>query len=464
MVKGLTGERLRLRAVVGVALGLAALAAQADDSAVPLLSFTYAEPADQNRAYSDEAAGLDAALLIAKSNVQKIVQSDDRNPVEHSRALSSLAVVQRTAGETVAAIQNLESAVSVLQSEDRLHPELSRPLWELARTHAESGDYRQSTWFFDRAAHTIRVNDGLFSLGLQELMSELSGVCVAHGDYDCAERAQQVNLGIVEKHFPGDDLRKLPVMYERAAVLELAGKHLDATEKYRRIIGLVDRVEGHNSTKALPALHAIADIFLFNSIVDGIDGSEQARRYLLKAMHVTEKAPDATPLQKADALIAFADYLSLKTDRWHATVRRYREAWQLLTDAGLIAEREARFARPSPINDVPGNTTSAFRYLVNSRARDDGLEGLVKLSFDLSDRGKVRNVQVVETNPRGYGDPVVKHHLEELLFRPSFDGGEPIATVGHEYRLPFRYGPDDRLPSGATASLAIDTSASVRTP
>jgi hypothetical protein len=200
-------------------------------------------------------------------------------------------------------------------------------------------------------------------------------------------------------------------------------------------------------------------------MVDGFDGSEQARRYLRRAVMIAANDPAATPVQKADALIAFADLLNLKTDRWNSTVRRYREAWDILTDAGLIAERDARFGRPSPLNDVPDNTTIAFRHLLDSQANPNGLDGYVALRFDLSDRGKVRNVEVIETRPRGYGDPIVKHHLETLLFRPSFDSGEPVASEGHEYRFAFRYGPDDTaLASTTSARIEIDRESDVRTP
>ena len=404
----------------------------------------------------------DQAITVAKERVEDLIAAGAVESPEFVRALSQLAAAQQLATNYDASIQNYQAAVGAVEARgDRLSSDLVSPLWGLGRVYLEAGYGPLAIETYERALHIKKVNEGLHGADQSELLDEMGEAFLALGDTARALDMQEARVSLAERNYPGDDLGKLPALYDRARMLERVGKHIEATAKYRRIISLIERVEGSRSLELLPALSRISDVFLYNKMIDGLQGADQAKRYVRRAVYLVKKNPDATPTQKADAYLAMGDYLSLKSNNRHLALRYYRDAWGFLTEAGLEAERSERFARPVPINDVPDNSTMAFRALVGSVSDPVGRDGIVELAYDVTERGAADNVRVVHSEPSDYRDAVVSYHLSRVLFRPAFADGEPVVSSDNRYRVAFKYR-ESELPAGVDDQLASSDTASVQ--
>ncbi len=432
-------------AAAAAALGSATARAQTEAAAIadtslaaaPAYTLEYAQ-GTFDRVYESQeyAEAVDAGKLV----IDVLLRQGDVDSVAWGRALAQLASAQRLVGDYEPAIQNYETAIEAIEaSTNRLSASLVDPLRGLSRTYADAGLFTEAVESFKRTLHVQRVNTGLHSVDQSALLVELSEVYFLLGDDAMADAMQQANVNLANRNYPGDDLRKLPALYSRVDMLERTGHHIKAHERYRRIIDLIERAEGSLSLTLLPALYKIADVFLYNQMLDGYKGAEQARRYLRRAVVIVEKNDDATALQQADAHIAMADYLSLKSSNRRIVLREYGKAWDALSAAELHAERDERFGVPVPLNDVPGNRTMAYQHLMDSAADAFGTEGIVVVQYDVDAKGRVRNAEVVESEPPGYRDAIVTGHLKDIVFRPRFLDREPADTTDNRYEVRFTY-------------------------
>lgn len=434
-----------------------AAAASASTESVPAYTLDYAQDTfDRFYGAGEYLEAVDAGKLV----IDVLLRQGDVDQIAWGEALAQLASAQRFANDYEPAIQNYQTAIDVIEAAtNRLSPQLVGPLWGLSRTYADAGELNEAVESFNRTLHVQRVNSGLHSLDQSEMLVELSELYFSLGDDSMADAMQQANVNLATRNYPGDDLRKLPALYSRVEMLERTGHHIKAHERYRRIIDLIERAEGSRSLTLLPALYKIADVFLYNEMLDGYKGAEQARRYLRRAVVIVEKNENATELQKADAYLAMADYLSLKSSNRGIVLREYRKAWDVLSgDEELLVARDERFGAPVPLNDVPGNRTPAFGHLVESSSKEYGNEGFVVVEYDVDSKGLARNIEVIESEPPGFRDSIVAGHLERVLFRPRFVDGEPTDTADNRYEIRFTYHAEE--PPAETFGKLVDSDAS----
>ena len=172
-------------------------------------------------------------------------------------------------------------------------------------------------------------------------------------------------------------------------------------------------------------------------MADGINGGYAARRFLRRAIHIAEKNDSATELDRANAYIAYGDYLSVHAGDSINAMRYYRRAWDELSAAPEYAnERDARFAKPLLLNPVPGDTAPVMVKVLRLSAQDDddGADRTrLAVSFDIDARGATRNITIVEGDPTGYMDPILTRHVELFVFRPGFIDSEPAKFENQLY-------------------------------
>ena len=73
-----------------------------------------------------------------------------------------------------------------------------------------------------------------------------------------------------------------------------------------------------------------------------------------------------------------------------------------------------------------------------SRAHRQDIEGHVVLQFTVTATGRVQDIAVVESEPRGVFDSVSKSALRRWRYRPRMEDGEPVDVHGVRTRLVFR--------------------------
>jgi hypothetical protein len=382
------------------------------------------------------------AADASKLYINALLQDPNHDPKEWGLALGRLGEAQRYAGEFDAAIENYNLAVDVIESEtNRLDPLLIEPLLGLSRTLEDSGNYRVAIASYQRLLHVQQVNQGLHSLEQGKALNELSEVYFRLGNFQRANALQHSYVSIYNNNFPGDNLLQLPALYSRADMQYKTGHMIDAQLSYRRIIAMIERADGRQSLYLLPAIYRINDLLQNNRIKDGIDGSYVARRYLRRAVYIAEKRDGASNLERADSRIAMGDYLSVRTDDRRAALRNYVVAWQQLNvDDTLSEECDARFGKPTLLNDLPAHTTPAMRRLMMlSQTALDDLPGRLAVRYDVDAEGRTRNIELIEGDPLGYWDSIVVDHVDGFIFRPAVIAGEPVESVNRLYEVRYSH-------------------------
>jgi tetratricopeptide (TPR) repeat protein len=389
-----------------------------------------------------EAENYIEAVDAGKLVIQVLLQEEEIDEPLWGDALTQLATAQRKSGDLDSAVLNYQAAIDVIeQHSDRLNSKLVDPMLGLSRTYVDAGEYDSAIDTYKKTLHINRVNFGVHNSEQSELLVEMSEAYFLLGDDT------------------QDNLLRLPAMYSQADMLTRTDSNVKSQVVYRRIIGIIERLEGSKSLTLLPALYKISDVFLFNDILDGYNGVEQARRYIRRAVHITEKNDEATNLDKAEAQIAMGDFFSLKTLNHAAAVRSYGKAWDFLSaDDNFRERRDELFDEPVKLSRITAQSSPAFLDLLAKSDRDIPKNGVVIAEYYVDRRGRARNVQVVESKPSGYKDYTVVSHLRGLVHRPRFVDREPVDSDELRYEIRYSYH-DDELPERVRAAVAENVAA-----
>jgi len=387
-----------------------------------------------------DSALYDEAADAAKLYIGELLRDPNHERLEWGYALQRLGHAQHLSGKYDAAIENYMLSIEVIESEtNRLDALLINPLRELSRTLENSGNHQLAIESYERLLHLQQVNHGLYTLELGETLNKLSEVYFRLGNNQRANALQQSYVSVYNKNYPGDNLQQLPALYSRADMQYKTDHLVDAQLSYRRIIWMIERVDGTQSLYLLPAIFRLSELLQNNIIKDGINGPIVARRYLRRAAYIAEKRDDATNLDRADSYIAMGDYLSVRTGDRRAAMQNYRSAWQELNaDDSLVDERHARFGRPSLLNDLPQYSTPAMRRLMTKSHIENGTAfGRLIVRYDVNSDGRTLNIELIEGDPSGVWDPIVVDHVDGFIFRPAFKDGEPAEFSNRLYEIKY---------------------------
>jgi len=120
---------------------------------------------------------MEEADILAKQIVEKSILSFGRNSKDTARALTSLATLQTSNHENIAAIQNFAAAIDIVETMDgRLSSDLISPLKALgaAQLQAGNGDHARDAWI--RAVHISHVNLGPHNLDQIETLQAIAAL------------------------------------------------------------------------------------------------------------------------------------------------------------------------------------------------------------------------------------------------------------------------------------------------
>jgi len=121
------------------------------------------------------AGMMEEADILAKQIVERSILSFGRDSKDTARALTSLATLQTSNHENIAAIQNFTAAIDIVESMDgRLSMDLLGPLKAMgaAQLQAGNGDYARDAWI--RAVHISHVNLGPHNLEQIETLQAIA--------------------------------------------------------------------------------------------------------------------------------------------------------------------------------------------------------------------------------------------------------------------------------------------------
>ena len=261
MAQSRTASPLLWFAVAGLAFAVPALAVspRVDDGAseYDLVQRDY----DQLVADGEYLEAANSVKLV----LMQLLQDPDYDRMAYGHLLTQLATAQHLAGSYTTAIENFELAVEAIEfATDRLNGELIAPLLGMSRSLMAANRYEEAERSYLRTLHVHQVNYGFYGLDKAEVVNELSEAYFTMGDFELANNMQKSYVGMVEHHYPGKNLERVPSLHSQAEMLYRTESNFRALNAYRRLIALIEDADGPDSMELLPAFTGISDILINN--------------------------------------------------------------------------------------------------------------------------------------------------------------------------------------------------------
>lgn len=339
----------------------------------------------------------------------------------------------------------------------RFDPELVRPITMLGDIQVLEGDYVGALDSFGRAVHLERVNAGLVSASQIEIVYREAEVYRTLGDIQAAnEREEYAYHVLTRAHDPfSEDM--LPGLFHLAEWYEKTHNIFAARHLYQRAADVLVANGKGETLESVPAWKGVARTYRLERFPPIYIESSDSSIYTTSNLQQPAYGPvtlnnfpageralqniiqiyrdhDADTAQIAQSILDLAD--------WHLLFERTREAFPLYQIAyEMMAGVEGFptvdfFATPKLIHYPAPSDPSAPDGLPLSPA-----EGLVSLQFDVTERGSVRRLITVDSQPPGMMDFRVRKSLRVSRFRPAIVDGQPIVTENHGYTHRFTYYP-----------------------
>jgi tetratricopeptide (TPR) repeat protein len=390
---------------------------------------------------------IDEADIVAKRIVELAIRTDGPRSIDTARALTNLAIVQQRTEQFDAAIQNFEGAIEIIEDNtDRLDAMLINPLKGLGAAQLANGRPDQAVQTFGRAVHVTHVNEGPHNVDQIELLESLAETNLILGEVDQARDVHELIYNLNERHYRANMLDLVPSLMRRARWQHRTGYYNDERATYRRIIRILEEKKGKNDLSLIEPLIELGRSYYFIDTNDGESFAQtnpyNAEIYFKKAVRIAEESEDSTWLNEADTKLALADYF-MQQQSVPSARKVYQDVWDLLsTDEERLEHRRRTLEELNPLvmGFVPEFAGDASRGdLISSNV--DVREGTVSLTFDVSSRGRVSNLQVVEFSPADFPEMLrdAQRQVRSRLYRPRFSDRQPVDSDGQSFIHNFYY-------------------------
>ena len=383
-----------------------------------------------------EGGMLDEAENAAKRAVEMSLNVSGPGSNETAKALTNLGMVQYDTKNYEAAEQNFQSAIDIYkENDDQLSGRLINPLRGLAAAQLESGRPDEAMRTFRQAVHISHVNEGPHNADQLPILESLAETQLRMGSLEDARDTQDMIYALNLRHNEGDRLGMVDPLLRLAAWQRRTGFVLDERQTYMRVIRIIEEENGKDDISLIEPLLSLAESYYY---IEDSNASLQASAiangelYFKRAIHIAEDSPESDWRIRAETMLALADYYNFRADLTRSR-RAYREVWELLsTDDERLAMRHEKLEQVHALNENPipqyvGAATDSDR----KQADRDMRQGTVVASFDISSRGRMSSLRIVELDPSAFADvqDQVVRELRDRLYRPRFVDAEPVDTT-----------------------------------
>lgn len=398
-----------------------------------------------------DAGSYDEALNVAKRVVEMSITQTGPTSNDTARSLSNLGLVQHRVGNYDAAQQNFQAAIDIIRdNEDKLSDMLINPLKGLGAAQLANGRPDQAAETYTQAVHISHVNAGPHNLEQIEILEAIAETNLRMGELSAAKDNQDMIYALNLRHFSGNEMELVEPLMRRASWQRRTGHILDERATYRRIIRIVEARNGKDDLSLIEPLKRLGESYFY------VDTSESnsfqsssvtsGELYFKRAVRIAEDNADATWKTLADAKLALGDHYNFRAEQGRAR-RVYAEVWDLLSeDEARLEMRQNELEQLIALNEsaIPryvGSATRRDRAASNSEIR----EGRFVVSYDVSSRGRVGNLRIVEQEPAAFDGMrrTVVRELRTRVFRPRHVNGKPVDTPNQVYRHSYFYLQDE---------------------
>lgn len=389
----------------------------------------------------------DEAENVAKRVVELAILFSGPRSEDAAKALTNLGVVQTRVGNYEAAMQNFSASVDIIEeNSDLLNEALVNPLKGLGATQLELGRPDLASRTYQRAVHITHVNEGPHNRDQIEILEALAEANLRLGLLEDARNYHDMVYNLNLRHFDPEALEIIPSLMRRAAWQHRTGYYMDERATYRRIIRIIETVNGKDDISLIEPLKELGRSYFFVDVNDtgGFQGTSPAsgELYFKRAVRIATENPDADWVMLADTKLALADYYNLRSDASRAR-RTYRDAWNIMSEADdRLAMRNQTLEGVIVLNEEPlprytGGATREDR----SNSNEDLREGRISFTYNINSRGRVTDLQIVEIMPEDFSDMTrsVQRELRTRVFRPRFEDAEPVDTTDRVFTHTYYY-------------------------
>lgn len=391
---------------------------------------------------------IDEADNVAKRVVELAIRTSGPRSVETAKALTNLGIVQHRTEQYEAAIQNFEGAIEIIEDNtDRLDAQLLNPLKGLGAAQLGNERPDQAVQTFQRAVHITHVNEGPHNIDQVEILESLAETNLLIGNTDDARDVHELIYNLNERYYRANMLDLVPSLMRRAKWQHRTGYYNDERATYRRVIRILEAKKGKNDLSLIEPLQELGRSYYFIDVTDtqnmtNMTGAYSGEIYFKRAVRIAEDNDEASWVQLADTKLALADYF-MKQQSSPSARKIYREVWDILSvDEERLPHRERALERVNILNAgiVPEFAGDANRDdLISSDV--ELRQGKIALTYSVSMRGRVSNVELVENEPPDFPDMLrfAQREVRARVYRPRFVDGEPVDTGNQLFSHTYYY-------------------------
>ena len=396
-------------------------------------------------------------------------------------------------------IEEYEQEIRKREAEHGVYdPATGEYLLSVGLVYQNNGQHDDAVDAFARALQIKRVNEGLQSTGQLLILEQLVKSNIANADWEEVDRNYQQLLWIHKRNYDAGDPRLLPVVdkvgrwklkaYKENLLDGSAIRVIGESEKlFRSTIDILERQYGENDPRLINPLYGRAltnyqyAIEVANTPQDEFHGAGSptrtqvicrtiptpnggARRIcntirvpdpsyyatqsnnkdfalgqrivavgkaLKHIVQIHENNPELPEDSHARALVHLGDWNLLRGKKTTAN-KNYKSAYGLLAGSGEHQEViEELFGKPQNLPALRLPLPEIDEKLEEEKTTT------VLASFDVSRSGRAKNVQIIESEPPDATSArrKAKKTIRARLYRPRFENGEPVATVGNKIRI-----------------------------
>jgi len=355
--------------------------------------------------------------------------------VEMVTPLMNLATAQMHNEDLISAESNYQKCIAIIEKhEGRLSSRLINPLNGLGATYNRGGLHEQAAKTYERALQLNHVNEGFYNFDQFKTHDGLTESYLALDDMEEADFYQVLQLEIRQRKSGLRDPAIVPGLYKLAEWYRRTGQVEAAQQTYLNADRILRKSDGgETNLERVQALQGLAKIR-----VEGFGDPGGGANALKKAVSIIDSHPHPDYRLRAVVLINLGD-LYASVGKSSSADERYAEAWQNLSrDDELLDLRDHYFLVPVRLT---GRAFSTLKDAPDTRGKPaDALKsGHVLVSYNVTSRGRVKDVKVIESEPPGIMEKALVSALSRSVFRPRREDGVAVDTNGKLYQLDFRY-------------------------
>jgi len=368
-------------------------------------------------------------------------------------------------------IKDYEKLIDELEGSGGVYQvQLSEVLLGLGLAYRSLNQHTDAIAVLKRSLHITRVNDGLYSIDQLPILEQMIQTNTDLEDWESLDQNYQYLYWINRRIHGENDLELLSVI-DRVGSWHINAynldadktpfKHLiDADNLFAHAIEIIDKQNNPYDPRLINPLYGVAltNYQMATHVSSDFDFEEikfssrrssryrqlieeqQARQDIIHASYVTGKKamirildiyannPELPPDSHAIALVHTADWYMLFNKR-NIAIRTYEQAYALLNESA--ADIDKLFGQP--------RTLPAITLPITYKKEKTEKHGTVIASFDVSETGRARNIQIIESDP---AESIslrrrAKKSIATSRFRPRFENGSPVKTTNVTIRYIF---------------------------